>query len=334
MVNKLCSFSFFIFLGFLFSCQQGQKTKIGFLLPNVISDRYEREKAYFSESIAKLGGEAIVVSGENNDKLQIQQAKDLMGQGIKVLVINAINRFTAAEIVRIAHEGGVPVIAYDRLICNSDLDFYLSYDNEKVGELMAEYAIRKKPSGKYVIFSGDKTDLNATYVKNGQLKVLEPYVNSGKIKIVYNVYIEDWAAVNAQHELKTYLDLSAEQPDVILSSYDGMSTGIIKTLTDYGLEGKVLVTGQDAEIAACQNIVKGYQDMTVFKSLKKLAGKAAELSMKLAGSSNISNGTTKIFNGKKDVPSVLLEPVVVDKENMRPTVIAEGHLSESEVYKK
>jgi len=298
----------------------------------MLHDRYLKEKIYFTERIKQLGGEALIESAKNDDKLQVQQADELINNGVKVLVVNPVNLYSSAEIVRNAHNHGIIVIAYDRIIFNSDLDYYLSFDNEKVGMLMAEYVIKKVPEGKYLLFGGDKDDFNAVLVKNGQLKLLGPLTTSGKINIDYNIFVEDWSEENARHELKRYIDLSGSQPDVILSSYDGMSTGIINTLKEYGLEGKVLVTGQDAELNACRNIVKGYQIMTVYKPLKKIAYAAADLSLKLIKSQKLTEATSKVFNGNKEVPSILLEPISVDKDNLKSTVIADGLLSETEVY--
>lgn len=320
-----------LLIGIVSSCRNEQKPKIGFLLPNLLHDRYQKEKIFFSDRINSLGGEAIIESANNDDKIQIQQTNNLIKKDISVLVVNSVNLYTAAAIVRAAHEKGIMVIAYDRLICNSDVDYYLSFDNEKVGKLMADYAINKIPDGKYLIFGGDRSDLNAVLVNTGQLKSLEPLISSGKIKIDYNVYIEDWSEENAGHELKRYLNLSNSKPDVILSSFDGMSNGIIKTLKEFGFEGQVLVTGQDAELEACKNIVNGFQTMTVYKPIKKLAYTAAELSMKLVHTKSLTETNSKIFNGFKDVPSVLLEPISVDKENLVSTVIADGYLSASDI---
>jgi D-xylose transport system substrate-binding protein len=199
---------------------------------------------------------------------------------------------------------------------------------------MADYVINKIPEGTYVILGGDKRDLNAGFVKNGQLKALEKPIKEGKIKVDYNVFVEDWALENASHEIKKYLDLSGEKPAVVLAACDKMALGIVETLKEFGMEGKVLVTGQDAELPACQNIVKGYQVMTVYKPLKKLAYTAAELSMKIIRSQTITEATSKVNNGTRDVPSILLDPIAVDKDNLKSTVIADGYLSESDVYKQ
>jgi D-xylose ABC transporter substrate-binding protein len=322
----------FLFSGVAISCTE-EKPKIGFLFPNLVQKRYLSEKDLFAQKVNELGGTAITMSAENDDMMQIKQASELIDQGVKVLVVNSVNANTAAAIVRIAHEKNVPVIAYDRLIRNCDLDYFLSFDNEKVGQLMAEYVIKLKPTGKYILLGGDKRDQNAIWVKKGQLKTLEPLIKSNAISIVYDTYIEDWSGENAKVEIRKYLDLSSEKPDVILSSYDGMSTSVIDLLIEYRLNKLIDVTGQDAEVDACRNIVKENQVMTVYKSLKNLANKAAELSMKIAGKEKIEEEFVQINNGKIEMPSILLNPVVVDKNNLKSTIIADGFLTEAEISK-
>jgi D-xylose ABC transporter substrate-binding protein len=298
----------------------------------MVSGRYLKEKVYFSNKIQELGGEALIASADYNDQTQILQAKELIDQGAKVLIVNSINLNTAAAIVRYAHDNGVKVIAYDRLIRNCDLDYFLTFDNEKVGKLMADYITKLKPEGNYILLGGDKGDQNAVWVKNGQKQALTSFLNAGKIKIVYDNYVEDWSGDNARADIKKYLDLSNQVPDAILSAYDGMSSGVIDLLKEYKLGGKILITGQDAELEACRNIVNGYQAMTVYKSVKLLAEKAAEISMKLVKNENFKDASQKTNNGQIDVPTIFLNPVVVDKDNLRSTVIADGFQSEKEVY--
>lgn len=328
----------FLFLiviaSFNFSCQNSNKVKIGFLFPNLVSGRYQKEKVYFSEKIQQLGGEVSIANADYNDQLQIQQAKELIDKGVKVLVVNSLNLNTAAAIVRYAHDNGAKVIAYDRLIKNCDLDYFLTFDNEKVGTLMGDYITRLKPSGNYILLNGDKADQNAVWVRNGIMKALNPFLGKKSIKVKYDIYVEDWSGDNARNDIQKYLDLSNNMaPDAIISSYDGMTTGVVDLLKEYSLAGKVLITGQDAELAACQNIVKGYQTMTVYKSVKQLAYKAAELAVKIANNNKITDATRTVNNGQIEVPTIYLDPVAVDKNNLKSTVIADGFQSESEVYK-
>jgi D-xylose transport system substrate-binding protein len=328
---KILVIVFLIIIGFS-SCKK-EGAKVAFLLPNMQSGRYLKERVYFTDKVKELGGTAVIVSAEYDENLQIKQAHDLIDQGVKVLVVNAINANTAAAIVREAQSNGVAVIAYDRLIRNCDLNYFLSFDNEKVGKLMAEYALMKKPEGKYILLGGDKADQNAIWVKKGQNEVLTPYIKSGKIKIVYDIFVEDWSGENARHDMELYFNLSSSDlPDAILSSYDGMSTGVINLLTEKGQAGNILITGQDAEIEACRNIVNGKQSMTVYKSVKQLAYKAAEMAMSLANGQNVQGVNAKTPNGQIDVPSILLDPQTVDASNLKSTVVADGFLSEKEIY--
>lgn len=335
MKPKNFLFLFLIVIASLnFSCQNSKKVKIGFLFPNLVSGRYQKEKVYFSEKIQQLGGEVSIANADYNDQLQIQQAKELIDKGVKALVVNSLNLNTAAAIVRYAHENGAKVIAYDRLIKNCDLDYFLTFDNEKVGALMGDYITKLKPSGNYILLCGDKADQNAVWVRNGVMKALNPFLGKESIKIKYDIYVEDWSGDNARNEIQKYLDLSNNAaPDAILSSYDGMTTSVIDLLKEYNLAGQVLITGQDAELAACQNIVKGYQTMTVYKSVKQLAYKAAELAVKIANNDKITDANRTVNNGQIDVPTIYLDPVAVDKNNLKATVIADGFQSESEVYK-
>ena len=314
------------------SCSSGNKPKVGFLIPNTTSARYAKERDYFAHRLTELGGEMLSASAENDDKVQMNQAEKFISEGVKVLVVNAVNLATAAAIVREAHQKGVEVIAYDRLILNSDLDYYLSFDNKEVGKLMANYVVKMKPEGKYILICGDRSDMNASLVREGQMEVIGPLVKSGKISIELDESIEDWSALNASHEIKHYMDLTGKIPDVILSSNDGMATGIIELLKEKQLTGSILITGQDAELDACRNIAQGYQTMTVYKSIKKLANEAAELAIHIIHHERVSHITGQIDNGMKAVPSILLQPEAVDKDNLRSSVIADGFYKESDIY--
>jgi D-xylose transport system substrate-binding protein len=313
------------------SCKNGNEIKIGFLLPNQTDERTVIERALFMAKVKELGCVPLITDAQFSDQLQITQAQELIDQGAKVLVVMAVNKNTAAAIARIAHSNGVKIIAYERIIANCDLDYYISFDNVKVGELMAKYAITKKPKGKYVILNGDKNDQNAIWVKEGMLKVLEPLVKSGDIQILYNVFVEDWSGDNAYVETKKFLNLSMDIPDVILSAYDGMSRGAIKALDENEVISFPVITGQNAELLSCKYIVTGKQSMTVYKPLKTEAELAAEIAIKCARHENIKTNKT-VFNGSKEVPSILIDPISVDITNMKSTIIKDKFLKESDVF--
>jgi D-xylose transport system substrate-binding protein len=219
------------------------------------------------------------------------------------------------------------------MIFNCDLDYYVSFDNVKVGELMANFAIKLKPKGNYMLLSGDKADKNAIWVRQGHRKIIDPLVKSGDIKIVYDMYIEDWSSDNAYHEMKTYLNLSCVNvPDVILSAYDGISTGALKALDENHVTALPVITGQNAELDACRNILNGRQSMTIYKPLKTEAEQAAILAVKCAKNESVEKTGKTSYNGAIEVPSLLIEPICVTASNMKSTIIADGFLKEAEVY--
>lgn len=305
------------------------------MLPNLTTDRFLKDRDFFTAKVKEQGGEVLLADGQDNDKLQIKQAEELINQGAKVLVVMSINLNSAAAIVRYAHSKNVKVIAYERIIQNCDVDYFVSFDNVKIGELMADYAVKKVPEGNYFILGGDKADKNAVWVKTGFMNIIGPLVKSGKIKIIYDTFVEDWSGENAYHEMKKYLDLSANaRPDVVLSAYDGFSTGTIKAFDENNITTYPVLTGQNAELESCQNIVKGKQSMTVYKSIKREAEQGALLAIKCVKNERVENVAKTTFNGKTEVPSILIDPVGVDATNMKSTVIAEGFLKESDVYKQ
>jgi D-xylose transport system substrate-binding protein len=317
------------------SCKHNSGIKIGLMFPYTTSARMATEEYYFRQKATELGCEVVVTDAKSDDQLQRKQAQELIESGVKAIVIMAVNAYTAAEIVRYAHNAGVKVISYDRLIHNCDLDFYVSHNNYNVGKYMADYVLKLKPEGKYALLCGDKSDRNAIFVKNGQLDAIKQNVQSGKIKIVYDVFVEDWSGENAYFLMKKFLKLSSNDvPDVILASYDGLAYGAVQALEECDDDPtKVIMTGQDAELQAIKNILSGKQTITIFKPLKILAEKAVEVSVDLV------NGkkpviTTTVFNNRKNVESFLFDPIVVDKSNIKETVIKEGLYKESDIFGK
>jgi D-xylose ABC transporter substrate-binding protein len=318
------------------SCSKSDSIKIGMLIPNITDDRFPKDRDNFTAEVKKLGGEVIAAECKNDDKEQIKQAQDLIDkEGVSVLAIICANRNTAATIVRDAHKKGVKVIAYDRIIANCDLDYYVSFDNVKVGELMASGVLKKKTQGNFVLLGGDKSDQNAIWVRQGMKNILDPKVKDGTIKIVYDCFIEEWDAENAYQEMKQYLNLSNAIPDAIVSAYDGLTTGTIKALERnmVAVSDFPAMSGQNAELEACQNIVKGKQTMTVYKPLNKLAAEVAKLAMDIAKKQSIDKNKIRYMNnGAIEVPSILIEPTPVDAGNMKATIISDGFWKESQVY--
>ena len=314
----------------ILSCDSSKRPEIGFLLPNLTDARYPKDRDYFVEKVNQLGGKVEIGDAQNDPYLQEKQAQQMVKNGAVVLVICPVNQNLAASIVRFASEHRVKIIAYERLIQNCNLDYFITFDNYNVGRQQANYAINKK-LGNYVLMEGDKRDKNAELIKMGQMAVINPLVESGKIKIIYNVFIEDWNESNAYMEMCKVLQLSGEKIDVVLSANDGMAGGIIKALENNQPDYPFIITGLDADLDACRRIIKGKQSMTVYKSFKKQARITAELAVKIAKGEPFKDANETIWNGMNKIQTISLQSIVVDSTNMVKTIVGDGIYSENDV---
>ena len=306
---------------------------IGFSMDTLKEERWQRDRDEVVKAAEKLGAKVLVQAANGNDALQNSQAENLLTQGVDVLLVAPHNGKTAATIVEAAHKAGVPVIAYDRLILDSDLDLYVTFDPVRVGELQGDYAVQRRPKGNYVLIGGAPTDNNALLLREGQMKFLKPSVDKGDIKIVSDQWARDWQPIEALKIMENALTRVNNRVDAVVASNDGTAGGAIQALSEQKLAGKVLVTGQDAELAACQRVVAGTQTMTIYKPIPVLGSKAAEVAILLAKKQPIPDQTKPVKNGRKDVPSILLEPIAVDKDNLASTVIKDGYHKLEDVYK-
>ncbi len=336
MKKEVISFmKFFLCLAMVLSfltCTQKEAVKIGLLMDNFKKARWVKDKNYFVEQANSMNAEVIVEEAGEKEDVQLRKAIEMLNMDIDVLVVVPVNVNTAAAIVREAHKRDVKVIAYDRLIKNSDLDLYISFDNVKVGELMAAYVVEKKPSGNYVILGGDKFDQNAVWLKEGVMKILKPHISEGRIDIIYDVFVNEWSGDNAAYHIGKVLSFTDKRVDAILSFYDGMSDGVIPVLKKHGLSGEVVLTGQDADLYACHHILEGEQDMTIYKSLKNLANAAARAAYSIATGKKPEGINSSVENGRTNVPAILLEPQVVDKKNMREVLVQDGFYTEEQLF--
>src|SRR6266851_8031991 len=344
MIGRYAPIPFLLFVALTTCCSQpsekpgptpaeGRKIRIGFSMDTLKEERWHRDRDLLVKRAGELGAEVLVQAANGNDALQNSQAENMLTQGVDVLLVAPHNGKSAAAIVEAAHKAGVPVIAYDRLINDADVDLYLSFDNEWVGQMQAEYLVQRRPKGSYVVIGGAPTDNNAHLYHKGQMNVLEPLVKRGEIRIVADQWARDWLAVEALKIMENALTRTANQVDAVVAANDGVAGGAIQALTEQNLAGKTLVSGQDAELSACQRIAAGTQSMTVYKPIQRLAYKAAEVAVKLARKQAHGEPTRGLPNGKIDVPSILLEPIAVDKDNLVSTVIADGYQKLEEVYR-
>ena len=310
-----------------------KKVRIGFLMDAFQQERWQKDKAMFEARAKELGAELIVQAADGDDDLQMKQAESMLTQGVDVLVIVPHNAEVAGSIVDLAKRQNVPVVSYDRLVKNSAPDLYVSFDNERVGELQAKYLFERKPTGNYVLIGGAPTDNNSLLLRKGQLNILQAAIDRGEVKVVADQWAKEWLAEEALKHVENALTNANNNVDAIVMSNDGTAGGAIQALTTQGLAGKVLISGQDAELGALQRIVAGTQSMTVYKPIIRLAPAAVDAAYALAKGEKLNTVRT-VNNGKIDVPSILIEPVSVDKTNIDETVIRDGFQKKDDVYKK
>lgn len=308
------------------------KIRIGFSMDTLKEERWQKDRDIFVKRAEDLGAEVIVQSADGKDDVQLRQAESLLTQGIDVLVVIPHNAEVAASIVEAAKREKVPVISYDRLIRNSEPDLYISFDNEKVGEMQAKYLLDKAPKGNYVLIGGAPTDNNAKMFRQGQMRVLQPAIDKGDVKIVADQWARDWLADEALKHTENALTQANNDVAAIVASNDATAGGAIQALNSQGLSGKVFISGQDADLAGLQRIVAGTQTMTVYKPVSQLAARAAEAAVALGKKEKMPTARI-VNNGKIDVPSILLEPITVDKNNLAETVIKDGYQKSEKVYK-
>ena len=305
--------------------------RIGFSMDTLKEERWQRDKASVEQRCKEVGAECEVQVANGDDAVQTKQCDNLLTKGVDVLIVAPHNGQIAASIVEAAHRQGVPVISYDRLIRNADVDLYVSHQVVKIGQMQAQYALDHAAKGNYVLIGGSQTDNNALLLMDGQMNVLQPAIDRGDIKIVAKQFAREWLASEALRITEDALTKNNNDIQAIVASNDGTAGGAISALPPQ-LVGKVLVTGQDASLDAVQRIVEGKQTMTIYKPIQPLAFSAVDSAIKLARGEKI-DAKDKINNGKNDVPSILQEPIVLDKNNVMQTVIKDGYHKLEDVYK-
>jgi D-xylose transport system substrate-binding protein len=304
---------------------------VGISFDHLRSSRWRKERDMITQAIEETGGSVLVSVADSDPDLQLAQVKNLILQEVDVLLVVAVDADRGGEIVAEAHKAGIKVIAYDRLIMNSEPDYYISFDNVKVGELEAK-AILEATGGKgrLAYLGGAPSDNNSLMLREGTFRVLQPMIDSGDLEVVLDQHIEKWNPQTAYEVMSEYLAGGGEV-DAVITGNDNLAGGVIQALQENGLAGKVDVAAQDAVLAACRNIVAGLQTMTVYKPLPKLTAEAVEMSLAILDGRPVDADTT-LNNGLVDVPAKLLDVMAVTKENMEDTVIKDGHLTYEEVF--
>jgi D-xylose transport system substrate-binding protein len=318
----------------------GANGKVGVILPETAtSARWESfDKPYLEQALKAQGFDPDVQNAQGDVQKFTTLADGMITQGVKVLIIGAINSEVGSSVAAKAKAAGIPTIDYDRLNLGGGSDYYVSFNNEKVGALQGQGladALSSKPGAQVIEIEGAPTDNNATLFYAGQESVLKPKYDSGALKLVQSQKIDDWDNQKSGTTFEQILTGNGGHVDGVIASNDGQAGAVITVLKKNGLNGKVPVTGQDATADGLQAILRGDQYMTVFKPIKEEATAAANLAAALAkGDKAAADGLAKQVSkdpkGNRDVKSVLLEPQLTTKENVK-TVVDQGYVKVSEI---
>ncbi|MEU1043486.1 multiple monosaccharide ABC transporter substrate-binding protein [Streptomyces sp. NPDC005551] len=326
---------------------------VGIAMPTKSSERWIADGANVEKNLKSAGYKTKLVFGEDDPDTQVSQIENMITQGVSALIVAAIDNKSLDNVLQQAADADIPVISYDRLILGTkNVDYYASFDNEKVGELQGGYIVdklglkdgSKKGPFNVELFAGSNDDNNTKYFFQGAMNALQPYIDkkqlvvkSGQTKL-NQVTTLRWDGGTAQKRMDDLLTSAYKngRVDAVLSPYDGISIGILSALKsdDYGSKSKPLpiVTGQDAEVASVKSIIAGEQTQTVYKDTRKLAEVAAQMVDAVLNDKKPEVNDTKTYdNGAKVVPAYLLDPVNVDKSNYKETVVDSGYIKESDL---
>ncbi|WP_251093234.1 multiple monosaccharide ABC transporter substrate-binding protein [Streptomyces sp. Caat 7-52] len=325
---------------------------IGIAMPTKSSERWISDGKNVVKDLEAKGYKTKLVYGEDDPEQQVSQIENLITQGVKGLIIAAIDNKSLNSVLQQAADAGIPVISYDRLILGSkNVDYYASFDNEKVGKLQGQYIVDKLGLGKggkgpfnIELFAGSNDDNNTRYFFDGAMSVLKPYLDRKQLVVrsgqtaLNKVTTLRWDGATAQRRMDDILTSSykSERVDAVLSPYDGISIGVLSALKSdgYGSGSKPLpvITGQDAELASVKSIIGGQQTQTVYKDLRKLAEVASTMVDDLLKDKKPQVNDVKSYdNGTKVVPAYLLQPVSVDKTNYEDVLVKGGYYTDAQL---
>jgi D-xylose transport system substrate-binding protein len=323
---------------------EAQNMKIGFILKTMQEERYQTDKSLFIARAEALGAQVLFDSSSNNELTQLQQVEKMLEEGIQLLVLQPVNTGTAGNLVRLAHEKGIKVVGYDSMLQDGPLDIMVMQDSWSVGKLqgqaMLEWFKQKKGEieGKVALIMGQPQDSNAAAMSSRALEIIK---NNPGLELIAQRSHSDWSPDLARETTETLLVKFNNKIDAFICNNSGLASGVIAALASEGLADtqKVFVAGSDADLANIKYIVQGKQTVDIWKKIKPLAYKAAEIALLLAKNPNqaatdVVEGYKMIHNGFMDVPTIITPVVLVTKDTVDNTIIAGGFFTKEQVYGK
>lgn len=313
------------------SGKEEDKIQIGLAVDSFVIERWIRDRDVFVATARELGADVNVQDAGADAEEQISQIEYFISKQVDVIVVIARDCGVLSDVIQEAHNAGIPVISYDRMINNADTDLYISFDNRKVGEIMAQALVEALPQGGDIfMIQGPLSDNNVYMLKDG----FDDTIKDTNLNVVYEANCDGWTAELAVGYVEEALE---KYPHVkgIMCGNDDIASQVVQVLAENQLAGDVVVVGQDGDLAACQRIVEGTQYMTAFKSIEDLAREAAKYAVEIGGGKEVSEleGVTEEVNdGTYDIPARVLDPTAVTRENIDEVIIDGGFHRRDEVY--
>ena len=319
--------------------------KVGFLLKTMQEERYIKDRDSFIEKAEEVGADEVIFdSANNNENSQLAKFENMLTQGADVIVLQPVNTGTASNMVKMAHDSGVAIINYDSLITNSDVDLFITQDSWAVGVMQGEAMVewfrenRGEVKGNVVLLRGQPGDSNANAFSQGVLDIVTEYDG---LELVVDQSHEGWSPDLAMATTENALTKYDNQVDAVIANNSGLASGAVRALEAEGMADtdKVFVAGSDADLVNIRYIAQGKQSIEIFKKVKPLAYTAAEVAVAIAKNpdreiKDIVEIDRFVNNGNKNIPTVVTEIVVVDKENIRDTVVADGYHDVVDIYEE
>ena len=300
-----------------------EKKLIGVNFPSTDVERWPKEAEIIKNGLEAVGHEVIIQYGENDANAQMQQCDNMLSQGIDILILAAVDTVSAAEVVNKAHQEGVPVMAYCRMIQDVDLDYFVAEDNEMVGTLQGTFMRENLDSGNVMLLSGDPQDINAVLYLTKAKEAIQPKLDSGEFTLVAEQYSKNWQPIEAMKHVENALTQNNNDIQGVICTNDTTAAGAVEALAAQQLAGITVVTGGDGELQAAKRILEGTQTMTVFKDPRPIASASVEAVIAiLNGGQPNYNGSMN--NGFKDVQAVLVDMSIVTKDNLVEEMVDTG----------
>ena len=306
--------------------EEEDRIRIGLSFDTFVLERWQRDRDAFVARASELGAEVNVQNANGDVEEQIAQIEYLIEKDVDVIAVIAVDSRGLSDVVAKAKREGIRVIAYDRLLTDAGVDLYISFDNERIGQMMAECIAANTPAGgKVFMMCGSPEDNNVSLVEKGFYSVMD----KTDLEIVGTAYADNWLGEMGYAAVSGFLDEGGEL-DAVMCGNDDIASQVIRALSERRLAGEVCVVGQDADLSGCQRIVEGTQTMTVYKSIETLAMRAAESAVALAEEGSVKTAGT-YFDGTYEVPYIGLEPIAVTESNMQ-VIIDDGYHLEEDIY--